>query len=76
LTFMGSWNDFLGPLLYLNKPELWTLQLGLAQLQTSVPGQNVEPIWAAMAVITIPLVILFFFLQDQFMAAFANAKFK
>jgi len=76
LTFMGSWNDFFGPLLYLNKPELWTLQLGLYQFQTSVPGQNVEQIWAAMAVITVPLLIIFFFLQDQFMAAFANAKFK
>ncbi len=76
LTFMGSWNDFFGPLLYLNKPELWTLQLGLYQFQTSIPGQNVEQIWAAMAVITVPLIIVFFLLQDQFMAAFANAKFK
>lgn len=76
LTFMGSWNDFFGPLLYLNKPELWTLQLGLFQFQTSVPGQNVEQIWAAMAVITVPLLIIFFLLQDQFMAAFANATFK
>lgn len=76
LTFMGSWNDFFGPLLYLNKPELWTVQLGLYQFQTTVPGENAEQIWAAIAVITAPLVLLFFLLQDQFMAAFANVRFK
>lgn len=76
LTFMGSWNDFFGPLLYLNKPNLWTLQLGLYQFQTSIPGENAEKIWAAIAVITTPLLVLYFFLQDQFMAAFANIRFK
>lgn len=76
LTFMGSWNDFFGPLLYLNKPELWTVQLGLYQFQTAVPGENAEQIWAATAVITLPLVLIYFFLQDQFMAAFANVRFK
>src|SRR4030042_671880 len=75
-TFMGGWNDFFGPLLYLNKPELWTVQLGLYQFQTSVPGENAEQIWAAIAVITMPLVLLYFLLQDQFMAAFANVRFK
>lgn len=76
LTFMGSWNDFFGPLLYLNRPELWTVQLGLYQFQTSVPGENAEQIWAAISVITMPLVLLYFLLQDQFMAAFANVRFK
>jgi len=76
LTFMGSWNDFFGPLLYLNKNELWTLQLGLNQFRTSIPGENAEQIWAATSVITFPLVIIFFFLQEQFLAAFANARFK
>ena len=76
LTFMGSWNDFFGPLLYLNKPELWTVQLGLYQFQTSVPGENAEQIWAAISVITMPLVLLYFLMQDQFMAAFANVRFK
>jgi multiple sugar transport system permease protein len=76
LTFMGSWNDFFGPLLYLNHPDLWTLQLGLHQFQTSIPGENAEKIWAAIAVITAPLLVLYFFLQDQFMSAFANVRFK
>ena len=76
LNFMGSWNDFLGPLLYLNRPHLWTVQLGLYQFQGSVPGENVQEIWAATTLITLPLVLLYFFLQDHFMRAFANASFK
>jgi multiple sugar transport system permease protein len=76
LTFMGSWNDFFGPLLYLNKPELWTIQLGLLQFQSGVPGENAQEIWAAVTMITLPLVVFYFILQDQFVQAFANVKFK
>ena len=76
LNFIGSWNDFLGPLLYLNKPATWTVQLGLYQFQSSIPGEHIQEIWASMTLITIPLVLVYFFLQDQFMQAFANATFK
>ncbi len=76
LNFMGSWNDFIGPLLYLNEPSKWTVQLGLHQFQSAVPGENAQEIWAATTLITIPLIVIFFFLQDQFMKAFANVSFK
>ena len=76
LTFIGSWNDFLGPLLYLNKPEVWTVQLGLQQFQSTVPGENAQQIWAATTLITLPLIVVYFFLQDQFMQAFANVSLK
>ncbi len=76
LNFMGSWNDFFGPLLYLNTPDKWTVQLGLMQFQSSVPGENAQQIWAATTLVTLPLVLFFFFLQDQFMKAFANVTFK
>ncbi|HEX5689078.1 MAG TPA: carbohydrate ABC transporter permease [Roseiflexaceae bacterium] len=76
LTFMGAWNDFFGPLLYLTDPSLWTVQIGLLQFQSGVPGENAQEIWAATTMITVPLVIVYFFLQDQFVQAFANVKFK
>lgn len=76
LNFIGSWNDFLGPLLYLNRPETWTVQLGLYQFQSSIPGENAQQIWASMTLITVPLVLVYFLLQDQFMQAFANVSFK
>ena len=76
LSFIGSWNDFLGPLLYLNKPETWTVQLGLYQFQSSIPGEHLQEIWASMVMITLPLVLVYFLLQDQFIKAFANVSFK
>jgi multiple sugar transport system permease protein len=76
LNFIGSWNDFLGPLLYLNRPETWTVQLGLYQFKTSIPGENAQEIWAATTLITVPLILVYFFLQDQFMRAFANVSLK
>jgi multiple sugar transport system permease protein len=74
LTFMGSWNDFIGPLLYLNQPEHWTLQLGLLQFRGTVPGENTEQIWALTTLITVPIVVVYFFIQDQFVKAFANVS--
>ncbi|MCI0394177.1 MAG: carbohydrate ABC transporter permease [Chloroflexi bacterium] len=76
LNFMGSWNDFFGPLLYLNTPDKWTVQLGLLQFRSSVPGENAQQVWAATTLITLPLIAAFIFLQDQFMRAFANVSFK
>lgn len=76
LSFIGSWNDFLGPLLYLNNPQTWTVQLGLYQFQSSIPGEHVQEIWASMTLITLPLVLVYFLLQDQFIKAFANVSFK
>lgn len=74
LTFMGSWNDFFGPLLYLNQPENWTLQLGLLQFRGTVPGENAQQIWALTTLITLPIVALYFFMQEQFVKAFANVS--
>lgn len=74
LTFMGSWNDFFGPLLYLNRPEQWTLQLGLLQFRGTVPGENAQQIWALTTIITVPIVVVYFFIQEQFVKAFANVS--
>jgi multiple sugar transport system permease protein len=74
LTFMGSWNDFMGPLLYLNRPDRWTLQLGLLQFRGTVMGENAEQIWALTTLIVLPILVLYFFIQEQFVKAFANVS--
>lgn len=64
-TFLWAWNDFLGPLLYLNNPENFTLALGLQDFQ----GQrNTEwnQLMAASVVFTVPIIIAFFFAQRTF----------
>jgi multiple sugar transport system permease protein len=64
-TFLWAWNDFLGPLLYLNNPENFTMALGLQDFQ----GQR-NTAWnllmAASTVFTVPIIILFFFAQRTF----------
>lgn len=64
-TFLANWSDFLGPLLYLNKDEEYTLSLGL---QAFMQAHFVEwgPLMAASAIFTIPIIILFFFAQSYF----------
>ena len=66
----------MGPLLYLNKPDLWTVQLGLYQFQSSIPGQFEEEKWASYALVTVPLILVYFLLQNQFVKAFANTSLK
>lgn len=64
-AFIGAWNDFLGPLIYLNDETKYTLSLGLQQF-VSQHGAEWSMLMAASTVMTIPIVILFFFAQKTF----------
>jgi multiple sugar transport system permease protein len=63
-SFIGAWSDFLGPLIYLTDASKYTLSIGVQQ----VIGQ--EPHWtwlmAVGVVMTMPILILFFFVQRTF----------
>ncbi len=63
--FLGSWNDFLGPLIYLNDPDKYTLPLGI-QVFASTSGVQWGWMMAATTVLTVPVVVLFFFTQRTF----------
>ena len=69
-TFMGKWNDYLGPLLYLQDPKKFTLALGLthflADAQKELYGTAWNLMMAASLVVMLPIVILFFFAQRSF----------
>jgi multiple sugar transport system permease protein len=58
ITFIASWNNFIGPLIVMRSPEMYTLPLALRSLQSPV---NTE--WGALmtgsAIATLPLVVLF-----------------
>ena len=69
-TFIGTWNDFFGPLLYLNSPEKATLTLGLNLMKTQVLGSGVVEwniLMAASLLVLLPNVILFFAAQRHFL---------
>lgn len=64
-AFIGSWNDYLGPLIYLFDDRKYTLSLGLAMFRTQY-GAEWGQMMAVSTVVTIPLIILFFFTQRTF----------
>ncbi|PAD69108.1 sugar ABC transporter permease [Bacillus sp. 7586-K] len=63
--FMASWTDFIGPLLYLTDSVQYTLSLGLQQFQ-SQKGSEWGLMMAVSTMMTVPIIILFFFLQKTF----------
>ncbi len=65
-TFMGIWNDFMGPLIYLTNQEHFTLALGLQQFQSKHGGTDMNLLMAASTLVVLPIVILFFFTQRTF----------
>ena len=76
LAFMGSWNDLFGPLLYMRDESMYTLQLGLYQFTTQIPGQFLEQLWAATTLVTLPVIIVFLFFQRYFIEAFSGVGLK
>ncbi|MCL4541472.1 MAG: carbohydrate ABC transporter permease, partial [Chloroflexi bacterium] len=68
--FMNAWNDFLGPLIYLNQQSKFTLALGLQQF-VSAYGSSWGQMMAAAATFTIPMILLFFFTQRTFIQGIA-----
>jgi multiple sugar transport system permease protein len=65
-TFMNTWNDFMGPLIYINDQRLYPLSLGLFELRTSPRGTNYGMLMAASTLMTLPVVALFFAGQRYF----------
>ena len=63
-TFVGVWNDFLQPLIYLNDPNLFTVSLGLSFFQ-DVRDTNWNLLMAGSLMASIPPLLLFFFAQRQ-----------
>ncbi len=68
LTFLLYWSDFLGPQLYLRSQELYTLPVGLRQLQT-LDRTNWPVLMAGSVVLAIPAVLAFAVVQRWFLRA-------
>jgi multiple sugar transport system permease protein len=69
--FLGTWNDFMGPLIYLNDPSKYTLAYGLQQFYSSYGGKWAE-LMAAATLFTLPIIVLFFFAQKTFIQGVAT----
>ncbi len=64
-TFMGKWNDFMDPLIYINSDHLKTLALGLRSFTTEYTTQT-NLLMAASIVVIFPCILTFFLLQRYF----------
>jgi len=69
-TFLYVWNDFLGPLIYVNDQRLYPLALGLFSFMAGRENQFTL-IMAGAMVMTLPVVVMFFFLQRYFIQGVA-----
>ena len=69
-AFMASWNEFFGPFIFLDRKHLFTVQLGTAlarqQWHTSWPQ-----LMAGSVVVTLPVLVVFLFLQRYFVRGIA-----
>ena len=65
-TFLGTWNDFLGPLLYLTDQKDFTLALGLQCYQSQSGGTEWHYLMAASTLVILPVIVLFLLAQRSF----------
>jgi multiple sugar transport system permease protein len=64
-TFISTWNNFMGPLLYFNSSENYTVSIGLAMFR-SVMRTRWDLLMAASAAMTLPMIAVFFAAQRYF----------
>ena len=73
---MAAWNDFLGPLVYLQDEDQYTLTLGLQTFQSAHGGTDFHYLMAASVLVIAPVVVLFFLAQKTFIQGIATTGLK
>ncbi len=74
-SFLGAWNNFLGPLIYLADQSKYTLSLGLAMFRTQY-GSDYGQMMAVATLMVVPIIILFFFAQKTFIQGIKTSGLK
>ena len=74
-TFVNTWNDYLGPLIYLKSPEKKTIQLGLKMFIGQYSSEY-GLIMAGSVLSLIPVILIFIVLQKHFVQGIASTGLK
>jgi len=74
--FMATWNDFLGPLVFLVRQEQFTLALGLQNFQSAFGGTEWHWLMAGSTLVVLPVIVLFFLTQRTFIRGISTTGFK
>nr|WP_309065662.1 carbohydrate ABC transporter permease [Microbacterium sp.] len=75
LTFVNTWNDYMGPFIYFTSNDLWTVQLGLRQFVGQFDAEYAM-IMTGSVISVIPIVIVFLFGQRFFIQGIATSGMK
>ncbi len=78
ITFLGSWNSFIWPLVMLRSEAMMTLPIGLRALTENVPGKERDygMIMAAATLVSVPVIIVFIAMQRQFISGLLSGSVK
>jgi multiple sugar transport system permease protein len=76
ITFVTTWNDYLGPLIYLRNPDLWTLQLGLNTFIHTLYNADYALLFAGLTISVLPILIVFLVGQRYFIEGIATSGLK
>ncbi|WP_367128542.1 carbohydrate ABC transporter permease [Saccharothrix sp. HUAS TT1] len=75
LTLVTTWNDYLGPLIYLRDPDLWTIQLGLKTFVSEYSAEHAL-IMTGSVLSVLPVAIVFLLGQKYFVQGIATSGMK
>lgn len=75
LTFVNVWNDYLGPLIYLRSPEIWTIQIGLKSLVSQYNAEHAL-IMTGSVLSVLPIALIFMLGQRYFVQGIATTGVK
>jgi ABC-type glycerol-3-phosphate transport system permease component len=73
--FIGTWNDFLYPLIFLSTPAKFTIQLALHLFQGEYGGSDLQGMMAVAFVAVVPCILVFFFFQRYFFRGIVTSGF-
>lgn len=72
LGFESAWNNYFGPLIFLSSPERMTLPIGLVSLSAGIGGNSEVVVFAGIAIVVLPMLILFLVFQRAFVESIAT----
>ncbi|MEV1204743.1 carbohydrate ABC transporter permease [Microbispora rosea] len=75
LTFVNTWNDYMGPFIYLTSNELWTVQLGLRSFVGQYDAEYAMIMTGAVLSV-LPILVVFLFGQRYFIRGIATSGLK
>jgi multiple sugar transport system permease protein len=79
--FLGTWNDYLGPLLYINKQDMYPIALGIGVLRRMVGETGTTALvypylMAVSTIVTVPIIIAYFLAQRRFIEGITTTGLK